>query len=71
MKTIIMRDVGNAVEILYNLDISLSNHFVGQPDHPNDRGVDGVRKVIRHAMDTLTTRVLVENLQSLLLFGRL
>jgi hypothetical protein len=54
MKSIIMQEIGEAVEILYNLDIKLSNHFVGQPDHPNDQGVAGVRKVIRHALDALS-----------------
>lgn len=55
MKTIIMQAVSNAIESLYNLDIKLSNHFVGKHDHPNDQGVAGVRRVIRHALDTLHT----------------
>lgn len=54
MKTIITEEVGKAVEILYNLDVKLSNHFVGKRNHPNDRGVAGVRKVIRRALDTLS-----------------
>jgi len=54
MTTIIMKAVGTAIEVLYNLDINLSNHCVGKHDHPNDKGVAGVRKVIRHAMDTLS-----------------
>lgn len=53
MKNIIMAAVSNAVESLYNLDIKLANHFVGKPDHPNDQGVAGVRRIIRHALDTL------------------
>jgi hypothetical protein len=55
MKTIVMQEIGKAVEILYNLDIKLSNHFVGQQDHPNDLAVAGVRGVIQQAMDTLNT----------------
>ena len=54
MKNIVIQEVSKAVEILYNLDIKLSNHFVGKRRHPNDRGVAGVRKVIRRAMNTLT-----------------
>ena len=53
MKNIIMAAVGKAVEALYNLDIKLANHFVGKPDHPNDQAVAGVRRIIRHALDTL------------------
>ena len=41
MKDIVMREIGNAFEILYNLDIKLSKHFVGIPDHPNDTGSGG------------------------------
>jgi len=55
MTDIIMAAVSKAVEALYNLDIKLSSHFVGQHDHPNDQGVAGVRKVIRHALKTLHT----------------
>ncbi len=55
MKHIIMAEVGKAVEVLYNLDVKLSNHFVGQADHPNDVAVAAVRKVIQHALDTLHT----------------
>jgi len=54
MKSIVTEEISKAVELLYNLDIKLSNHFVGKPDHPNDKGVAGVRKVIRHALDTLS-----------------
>ena len=53
MKNIIMAAVSKAVEALYNLDIKLANHFVGKPDHPNDQAVAGVRRIIRHALDTL------------------
>jgi len=53
MQDFIMVAVGKAVETLYNLDINLGNHFVGKPDHPNDLGVAGVRRIIRHALDTL------------------
>jgi hypothetical protein len=53
MKTIIMEAVSQAVEALYNMDTKLSNHFVGKPQHPNDQAVAGVRRVIRHALDTL------------------
>lgn len=55
MKAIIMEAVGQAVEALYNLDIKLSKHFVGKPKHPNDQAVAGVRRVIRHALDTMHT----------------
>src|SRR5271165_5270644 len=48
-----MAAVSKAVEALYNLDIKLANHFVGKPDHPNDQAVAGVRRIIRHALDTL------------------
>jgi hypothetical protein len=53
MKEIVMEEIGKAVEILYNLDIHLSNHFVGIHDHPNDEGVAGVRLAIRQAFDAL------------------
>lgn len=53
MKTIVIEEIEKAVEILYSLDIHLSNHFVGIPDHPNDEGVAGVRQTIRQALDAL------------------
>jgi hypothetical protein len=53
MKEIVIQEISKAVEILFNLDIHLSNHFVGIPDHPNDQGVAGVRQAIRQAMDAL------------------
>ena len=53
MKDIVMQEIGNAFEILYNLDINLSKHFVGVPDHPNDQGVAGVRQAIQQALAAL------------------
>lgn len=52
-KDIIMGRVGVAVEALYNLDIALSNHFTGNPKHPNDIAVHAVRKRLQLAMRVL------------------
>lgn len=39
------RDIGRAVEILYNLDIALSNHYIGDGGS-NDKAVNQVRDVV-------------------------
>lgn len=53
VKDRVMGDIGKAVEILYNLDIYLSNGYDGNPKSSTTKKINGVRRPVRRAMDNL------------------
>jgi hypothetical protein len=54
LKERVWKNIGNVVEILYNLDLALSNHYVGNPSDPNDKAIKEVRSVLAVALEALS-----------------
>lgn len=60
-----MASIGDAVTALYNLDLFLSNCFLGKPRSVNDRTIKKLRRVIGKALDDLDSRRYVDLLAKL------
>jgi len=59
----VMKDVGEVVQILYNLDIFLSNCFTGNPKNPGDKKIKALRKPVREALSSLDSKKWIHLLQ--------
>lgn len=65
MRQRVNNDIGQAVELLYNLDIALSNGFTGDPKHPNDKATKAIRKSLQDAMEALHSEKWIGHLKEL------
>jgi hypothetical protein len=62
----VMEAIGKAVEVLYALDIKLSNSYTGNRHHSNDKAINVIRRSVRGALKRLESHNWIGSLKDLL-----
>lgn len=60
----IQRELGDAIRILYNLNIGLGNGYIGDGG-PHDRALHRIRKQVEKAMDAIESKKIYPLLRKL------
>jgi len=64
----VMEAIGKAVETLYNLDIKLSNQYLGKPSL-HDMAVNAIRKSVRNSLRALESDKWIDSIKDLATHG--
>jgi hypothetical protein len=63
-----MEAIGKAVEILYNLDVKLSNQYIGKPCL-HDMAINDIRKSVRNSLRELESNKWIDSIKDLVTHG--